>query len=271
MKNKKLFIIIGIILVCLIIGLSLFFYIKNLKDETDRLNNRVEEIEEKESKKKKEEEENIEIEVPDVEALSEEKAKKILKEEGFDSFTTEVYDEETPVGKVVSVDPKPGSLLKKGSTVRIYVSKGEEKIIIENYVGKNYLEVKGNLEAQKISVVIVKEKVNNGKEGIIVKQSIKPGTEVKSNETITLTIPDLDVTYPDFTNGYTIEDIQSFCDQYDVTLIIKNNGACEKGKICSQSRPKGYTVRSNTVLEIIVGDGSTKTPEEDCNPLEGEC
>ncbi len=272
LKNKKLLIIIGVVLVVLIAGISIFFYIKSLKDETDRLNNRVEEIEEKESKKKKEEEENIEVEIPDVTALSKEKAKKILQDEDFIIYTIEKYDEETPEGHVVDIDPKPGEKVKKGSAVTIYISKGKERIVIENYIGKDYRTAKGELEAKGLTVVITKEKVSGGEENIVVKQSIKPGTEVKPRDTITLTIPDLDVTYPDFTSGYTVKDVQDFCDQHGVTLKIKDNGACEKGKICNQSRPEGYSVRSGTTFEITVGDGSTKPAEkEECSDLAGEC
>ncbi len=272
LKNKKALIIIGVVLVVLIAGISIFFYIKSLKDETDRLNNKVEEIEEKESKKKKEEEEDIEVEIPDVTALTKEKAKQVLKEEGFNVYTIEKYDEETPEGHVVDIDPKPGEKLKKGSSVTIFVSKAYEKIVIENYIGKDYRTARGELEAKGLIVLITKEKVSGGEENIVVKQSIKPGTEVKLRDTITLTIPDLDVTYPDFTSGYTVKDVQDFCDQHGVTLKIKDNGACEKGKICSQSRPEGYTVRSGTTFEITVGDVSTKpTEKEECSDLAGEC
>ena len=157
----------------------------------------------------------------------------------------------------------------------IYVSIGDEKIEIENYVGKNYLEVKGNLEAKGLSVIITRETVKDtktAKQGVIIKQSVAAGEKLNARDTITLTIPDLDDTYPNWVGTKNVDDVQAFCDEHDVTLKIKD-GTCDKGVICTQSRPEGYTVRSNTVLEITVGADlpSGEEEEQGCNPLEDVC
>ena len=68
-------------------------------------------------------------------------------------------------GKVVKTDPEKGGKVKPGSArtvVTIYISSGEGVYIIEEgFIGQNYLEVKGKIEAKcECNVVVEKEKVD---------------------------------------------------------------------------------------------------------------
>ncbi len=214
------------------------------------------------------------IVVPDVSGMSVSDAISKLQDEGFvvKDEQMEIADENIVEGNVVKTMPASGTKRSAGTSVTLYISTGDEKIEIENYVGKEYREVKGALESKGLSVIITREetKDKDAKQGIIIKQSVEPGEKLKARDTITLTIPDLDDTYPDFTDGtYDIADVQAFCDEHDVTLTIKYSSQYDKGKIGKQSRPKGYTVRSGTVLEITVGDDSAS--EEDEGNIEDEC
>ncbi len=215
--------------------------------------------------------------VPDVSGMTVSDAISKLQDEGFTikDEQIEIADENIVAGNVVKTMPATGTKRSKGTAITIYVSIGDEKIEIENYVGKNYLEVKGNLEAKGLSVIITRETVKDtktAKQGVIIKQSVAAGEKLNARDTITLTIPDLDDTYPNWVGTKNVDDVQAFCDEHDVTLKIKD-GTCDRGVICSQSRPEGYTVRSNTVLEITVGADlpSGEEEEEGCNPLEDVC
>ena len=215
--------------------------------------------------------------VPDVSGMTVSDAISKLQDEGFTikDEQIEIADENIVAGNVVKTMPATGTKRSKGTAITIYVSIGDEKIEIENYVGKNYLEVKGNLEAKGLSVIITRETVKDtktAKQGVIIKQSVAAGEKLNARDTITLTIPDLDDTYPNWVGTKNVDDVQAFCDEHDVTLKIKD-GTCDKGVICTQSRPEGYTVRSNTVLEITVGADlpSGEEEEQGCNPLEDVC
>ena len=213
--------------------------------------------------------------VPDVSGMTVTDAISKLQDEGFTvkDEQIEIADEEIVAGNVVKTMPATGTKRSKGTEVTIYVSAGDEKIEIENYVGKDYREVKGALESKGLSVIITREETKDkkAKQGVIIKQSVEAGEKLNARDTITLTIPDLDDTYPDFTNGtFSVQDVQDFCDEHGVKLVIKD-GTCDKGKICKQSRPEGYTVRSNTALEIFVGTDLPSGEEEPqgCNELDG--
>ncbi len=213
--------------------------------------------------------------VPDVSGMTVTDAISKLQDEGFTvkDEQIEIADEEIVAGNVVKTMPATGTKRSKGTEVTIYISAGDEKIEIENYVGKDYREVKGALESKGLSVIITREETKDkkAKQGVIIKQSVEAGEKLNARDTITLTIPDLDDTYPDFTNGtFSVQDVQDFCDEHGVKLVIKD-GTCDKGKICKQSRPEGYTVRSNTALEIFVGTDLPSGEEEPqgCNELDG--
>jgi serine/threonine-protein kinase len=214
------------------------------------------------------------IVVPDVSGMTVSDAISKLQEEGFTvkDEQLEIADENVVAGNVVKTMPASGTKRSKGTSITLYISTGDEKIEIENYVGKEYREVKGNLEARGLSVIITREetKDKNAKQGIIIKQSVAAGEKLSARDTITLTIPDVYDTYPDFTDGtYDIADVQAFCDEHEVTLVVKYSSQYDKGKIGKQSRPKGYTVISNTTLEITVGDDTKE--KEDEQTVEDNC
>ena len=161
-------------------------------------------------------------------------------------------------GLVVKTNPLAGRTVKEGTAIKIYVSTGALGFSLENYVGKNYLEVKGALEARGINVIIEEEEVSadsNKKEDIILKQKPEKGTTVNEGDNVTLYIPKVLVVYPDFTDGsYTIDSVQEFCDKYNVKLTINYDYDSTEvdGKIISQTRDAGTTVAGNATFGITV-------------------
>ncbi len=200
-----------------------------------------------------------------------------LQELGFEiaDATIEISDDKVEEGKVVKTNPPSGAKRTTGTTVTIYISTGDSKVTIEDYVGKNVLTVKGRLEAQGITVFVERKEVDDPEDyedNIIMEQSVKAGEKLSVKDTITLIIPDIVTEYPDFTSDdWTVEDVQQFCDEYDVTLKIveESNNSYDEGTIFYQSRKEGYTVASGTTLTIKVAVADTSEPE--CNPLEGNC
>ena len=152
------------------------------------------------------------------------------------------------------------TLRNEGTEIILYKSLGDVKITIEDYTGKNASEIKGKLEALKLQVIITKKDVdlsetNDYKENIIIDQSIKAGEKISEGDTITLYIPKLDNKYPDFVNeNYSIEEVESFCDEYGVILTKTEveTSEYEAGKIIYQSRAAGSTVVNGARLTVKV-------------------
>ncbi len=223
--------------------------------------------------------------VPDVANKTVSEAIKILQDEGFTIATEQegVSSKDIEVGKVVRTSPYAGVKKKKGAEVKLYVSTGDETIILDDYTGKNYLEVKGSLEARGLVVNIEEEAVeadSKFKEDEIVRQSIEKGKSLKKGESITLYIAVVGVVYPDFTDGsYTVGDVEDFCHEHSISLQITETISTEylDGTIYRQSRSSGDAVVSGASFKIWVyvneseEDVEPDTPDEDEACTEGLC
>lgn len=216
------------------------------------------------------------VEVPDVANMTLKEAIKTLQNAGF--IVNDNYDSEAsktvPVGNVVLTKPAAGTEKKKGSSITIYISTGDETILIEDYNGKNYEYIKGSLEARGLIVNIEEEVIDDKEstyeEGDIIKQSVEPGESLKSGQSITFTIASVCVTYPDFTDGsYTVLDVEDFCEEYKVNLEIEyvKSDTDLAGTIFYQSRGAGDSVKEGATFKIKVYENENDEPivdEPDC-------
>ncbi len=205
--------------------------------------------------------EKPDITVPDVAGLTVVAAEKKLIAAGFEVYneTEQINSEEVEEGLVIKTSPVAGSIRKEGAKVKIYESLGVHKFKIENYVGQNYVAIKATLEVYEINVVMETEDVEDATlydEGEIISQSVEEGTLLAAGDSITLTIPNILVKYPDFTEGsYTREDIQAFCEKYEVSCTFTEIETTdyEDGAIISQSKNPGYVVNKGSLtIEVAV-------------------
>ena len=114
-----------------------------------------------------------EITVPDVSNMSVAKAKETLKDKGFkiDSNQQKKYSDKIKKGKVIGSSPGKGRRVKKGTKIKLIVSKGTDTIEIEDYTGEDYKKIKKELEEKGIIVEIKEEEHSDAdslKEGTII-------------------------------------------------------------------------------------------------------
>ena len=221
---------------------------------------------------------NREIVVPDVTGYTVEEALNALQDAGFTvaSDQQQISSTEIEFGKVVRTSPLAGTKRTKGTEITLWVSSGDPSITLENYVGRNYLEVQGALTALGLQVIVEPRNVDieNYTENEIIEQSPLPGEKVAEGDYVTLYIPNFDV-YPDFTNGsYTYEDVVDYLEKYDVTVNKREqeDNTHTAGTVIGQSREAGSSIRSGTSITITVavapsstGEGSGEDdPTSDC-------
>lgn len=221
-----------------------------------------------------------EIPVPDVTGKTIQEAILELQNAGF-SVNDEQQEQasEIPEGHIIKTNPAANSKRTKSTMITLYVSIGDTKITIENYADKNYLEVKGALEALGLQVLIEKKDVDNpdtATDGKIIDQSVKAGEKMSVGDTITLYIPNIISKYPDFTDGsYSVEEVQKFCDEYGVKLVVNEVVNTEEpdGKIISQDKPKDFPIRAGVTLtiEVAKNDGNGVVDCDDEARALGQC
>ena len=223
--------------------------------------------------------ENSDIKVPNVINKTLEEAITLIEDAGF-NYTTETANSDTiESGNVIRTKPATGSTRKKGSTIIIVESIGSASVELENYVGKNYQEVKAKLELLGINVLIEKKSVENateydGKEDLIIEQApiYDPESEEKvrleKGDTITIYILDVAETYPDMVvEGWTLSEAEAFAQEYKITLDIEyvETSEHEPGKIIYQSRGIGDRIVQGITLRIKVSK-EVSEPVEDLLP-----
>ena len=219
-----------------------------------------------------------EVVIPDLTNKTVSEAVKELEILGLvvDPKTKEQYSDNVEEGKIIKTNPQIGMKVKEGTTVTITISLGLEGFLSENYVGKNYIEVKTMLETKGIEVVIEEQEYTEKdeiKEDAVLKQDIEAGVELKKGDKVTITIPKIIVTYPDFSDGtWTVEKIENFCKEHNITLkqkTIKSN-EYQNGTILAQDRAFESKVVAGVTLTITVSERVEEPKEEIVTPPTGE-
>ena len=172
-------------------------------------------------------------------------------------------------GKVIKTSPSANRTVKLSQKIKITISTGTAKILIEDYTGKNALEVKGALETLGLEVLIEKKKVEEDKNdpdkydaSLVIEQSLKVDSKVEKGTQITLYVPDVIVKYPDFTTGFTFKQIEDWAKENNVyvTRVDVETDEYPEGTIISQERPAGSSVADGVTFRVNV---AVKKPKED--------
>lgn len=214
------------------------------------------------------------VSVPSCVGLKVSDCEKKLQKAGFEVDTTIKTEASDQIEKnrVIRTDPEEGRNVKEGTVITIYKSVGEEVYIIEDYLGKNYIEVQTILETKYNLVVKVEKKDvtdtadKEYQEQEIIGQSLAAGSEVKEGDEITLFIPNIMDTFPDMNaEGWTLSDVEAFANKYQLKLSVQYQETTqyEEGRVISQSRTVGSQIYKGTSLRIVVAKLPEAKPAED--------
>ena len=250
-KSNKLIIALSIIAGVIIIALiSVFFIIPALTAESD-------------------------VEVPDVSGMTVRRATNELEDAGLkvNSEVEEVSSDEVKEDRVVRTDPRSGRTVKEGTEVTLYVSTGVETHTLENYVNMDVGEVRNLLEDMGLTVTIEEIEPDSTTcsvigQNLVISQSLDEGSEVASGDTITLTVLQ-DITFPDWYLK-TEDEVTSWANNACVTVTTEYQDTTDTnmaGKVITQSRPNGSTVRSNDSVTITIGR-LVESNEDEAPPVE---
>ena len=199
------------------------------------------------------------VTIPDVSNLTVVEAESKLRELGLKvaSDVEEKENDEIEAGKVIGTNPQVGRTVKEGTEVVIIIAKASDNVTIENYTGQNYKNVEANLSNAGLNVIVEPRKIakddqDKYKEENVVDQSAKEGDILEPGDTIIIYYAVFTVEYPDFVNeNYTVDMVQEFCDENDVTLSIQYE--------TDDTYPEGTIIKQNRTGEVISGSTLTIT------------
>lgn len=128
------------------------------------------------------------IELPNLVGKTLEEAEKELEKTDVKLEQTEEFNTEVEAGKIISQEPpySEGYTIKENSTIKIVISKGTEKVTVENVKGKTYEEAAQLLDNANVKVERVDQTSQTVEQGIVIDQKPSEGEEINAGDTVTL-------------------------------------------------------------------------------------
>ncbi|HET8988175.1 MAG TPA: PASTA domain-containing protein, partial [Humibacillus sp.] len=171
----------------------------------------------------------------------------------------EEFSESAAKGTVLRIEPDPGTELSKDSTVRVYVSKGQERYDVPSLVGTKADDLAGALSPLTLTVgertTAWSEKVP---EGEVISQDPKPGTSVKRGMAVSVVVSKgrQPITVPKVV-GADATAASATISKAGLKAVRGddvNSDTVPTGQVVSQAPSKGTLFRGGTVT-IVVSKG----------------
>ena len=208
------------------------------------------------------------VTIPDCTGSIVSVCEKKLLDKGFEVETKikTIESKDIRKNRVVKTEPGKGRRVKYGTKITIYKSVGEESFKIEDYTGQNYNSVKATLEAKFELIVNVEKKTpaddKKYDKDEIIGQSLSAGSEVKRGDKITLFIPNIVDTLPNFAGeGWSLVDAQNYCNEHNISVSVveqEYNGA--PGIVIGQSRKAGSDLENVSSITLTVSIAKKAEP-----------
>ena len=202
-----------------------------------------------------------EVEMPSVVGLSQDEAKQEIENVGLKfEVEKEEYDKDVPEGYIISQDPsyvENYNKVKKGSTVKVVVSKGQEKTTVPKVVGMQKDEAIKALEDAKLKVEVVEETSKKVEEGYVISQETDPNTDAFAGDTVKIHVSTgtEKVTVPDVV-GKTQAEAKKALEAQGFVVSITNaeDSSKDSGIVLKQSLDSGKSVEKGTTITITVNN-----------------
>ena len=206
--------------------------------------------------------------------MSKEEAQRQIEELKLEfSIEKEEYNKDVPEGFIISqkveedmigdftTTPSTDRKIKEGSTIKVIVSKGQEKTTVPKVVGMEEEEAVKTLEEAKLKVEIIEETSKKVEKGYVISQETEANTEAFAGDTVKIHV----------STGTGIKQVTvvSVIGQDEATakktltdLGLKVNVAYEEsssdnGKVAKQSIDANKVVNEGTTITITVNKVAT--------------
>lgn len=202
---------------------------------------------------------SAEVVVPNVVGKTMDDATHILKENKLRVSVTEQFDDEVVAGVVISQTPDANSHVKEDRMVTIYVSKGEEVVVVPDVRKLTIREAELKLRNAGFIIGHIEE-VNdkNVPDNTVIDQNPRSPAQIKKSQKIDLIVCRIEkmIELPDFT-GSRLSSVKK--QLVDLKLkegnITEVAGTKSKGTIVRQSPEAGTEVKEGSAIHFTVSKG----------------
>lgn len=198
--------------------------------------------------------------VPAVAAQTQDEATKVLIDAGFSTKVVQEFSEDIPVGTVIRTDPTADARARSGSTVTLFVSKGQERYTIpDDLAGLSVEDATSELEALNLKVSGSEEAYDdNIPLGMVVATDPPAGQKVKRDTAVKLIVSkgaqpvDVPAIY-----GKSADEAAALLKAVGLkmSIVAKVYDDSESGSIVSSDPLPGTTVARGSTIEVKVSKG----------------
>lgn len=200
-----------------------------------------------------------EVEMPNVVGLSKEEAQaEIETAKLVFEVEKEEYNKDVPEGFVISQDPtymEKYNKVKQGSTVKVVISKGQEKTTVPKVVGMEKDKAIKALEDAKLKVEVIEETSKKVQEGYVISQETDPDTDAFAGDTVIIHVSTgvEKATVPDVV-GKTQDEAKKTLEAqgFVVTVTTAEDSSKASGVVLKQSLDSGKSVEKGSSITITV-------------------
>ena len=244
-KKKKIIITIAIILGIILIPIIGFFGTKALMDAGVPKD----------------------VDLPNLVGKTLEEANKEIEGTDITLEQTEEFNADVEAGKIISQDPPyvNGYTVKENSTIKIVISKGTEKAVVENVKGKTYEEAVQILEKANLKVERVDQTSQTVEAGIVIDQEPGEDEEVNAGDTVKLYVSSgtgIEQVEVENVVGKTEEEATSILTKAGLKVNVgyKEDSSEATDIVLSQDVTAGEKVDEGTTVTIVVN--TYRKPQE---------
>ena len=244
-KKKKIIITIAIILGIILITIIGFFGTKALMDAGVPKD----------------------VDLPNLVGKTLEEANKEIEGTDITLEQTEEFNADVEAGKIISQDPPyvDGYTVKENSTIKIVISKGTEKAVVENVKGKTYEEAVQILEKANLKVERVDQTSQTVEAGIVIDQEPGEDEEVNAGDTVKLYVSSgtgIEQVEVENVVGKTEEEATSILTKAGLKVNVgyKEDSSEATDIVLSQDVTAGEKVDEGTTVTIVVN--TYRKPQE---------
>ena len=177
------------------------------------------------------------------------------------------FDESVPPGVVMSTDPGAGAEVRRGTDVKVTVSKGPERYVVPNVVNKSAAEARDQITAAKLTLGTSKDAFDEKiVAGLVVSVDPKVGTPLKRGTKVNIVVskgrqPIAVIDYTDKPATEAVDALSKAGLEVDATEQA-NSDTIVKGNVISQS-PAGGTLFKGDAVKLVVSKGPVMVPVPD--------
>lgn len=215
-----------------------------------------------------------ELKMPKIIGLKQDDAEKTLKDMGLEMLVAGEEKSTEPEGTVVKANKNEGDTVKKGETVRVYVSGKETKKKLQDVTKLDENQATTFLQNAGLQVAVNKEYSDSVEKGKVIRQDPEGDTEITKDTKVTLyvSLGKKPVTVPKLL-GLSRQDAINALNAVGLNGDSKEAETTDKnkdGKVIDSSVKEGNTVDAGSTITLTIGRYKDDNPDIELGFLIGK-